>query len=96
MQLVKNRKKNSTANYKISLDEIPNYGVKLLTGDLNAEISNLHRGLHSVPELWRTAREINDTDDRMSNFCCKNGTKKRKYILQTQGHPQENLLSITR
>ena len=56
-----------------TINEIPSHSVRLLIGDLNAQISADRQGLEQVIGPHGTATQTNDNGDRLLSFCNTNG-----------------------
>ena len=56
-----------------TIDSIPNYHVKLLLGDFNAQIDGNRRGYESVLGPYGASYSRNDNGERLVSFCCTNG-----------------------
>ena len=73
------------------INEIPSRDVKLLIGDLNAQIGADRQGLGPVIGPHGTATQINDNGDRLLSFCNIKWPMHRKHIFRPQNHSQENM-----
>ncbi|CAF1405574.1 unnamed protein product [Adineta ricciae] len=54
------------------MDSIPNHDVKLLIGDMNAQINNSRHGMEHVIGPHATARKTNGNGERLILFCSMN------------------------
>ena len=54
------------------VDEIPRHDIKLLIGDMNAQISNNRHDIEHVIGPHATARRTNDNGERLILFCSMN------------------------
>ena len=55
-----------------SIDQIPNQDIKLLMGDLNAQIDQNRQGLEHVIAPHGSAEQTNDNGERLLLFCSAN------------------------
>ena len=54
-------------------DNIPNYHVKLLLGDFNAQVDGDRQGYQSVLGPYGASPSRNENGERLVSFCCTNG-----------------------
>ena len=55
-----------------TIDDIPNHDIKLLIGDINAQINDNRQGIEHVIGPHTTARRTNDNGERLVLFCSIN------------------------
>ena len=56
-----------------TLDAIPKYDIKILMGDLNAQIDGNQRGLNNTIGTYGTGNTLNDNGERLVALCNANG-----------------------
>ena len=75
-------------------DKIPNYDMKLLIGDFNAQINSDRRGQNITVGPHGTVKETTKNGERLTSLCVNNGLKTGNTFFQHTDIHKKNLQQL--